>query len=121
MNKQTSYLMIDHRASPGIPETTARAMGLDPKLVGEGKLLEADLMHCAHCNQPMMKNPLRTRERYSCMGCSGDYICDACNYERLQPGYVHLPFRKIRELVGAGEAVAVRLGSQPVLIATKGT
>jgi|SRR5215831_2825020 len=119
MNKQYGYLFVDHRASPGIPEDMARKMGYDPGLVGEGKLFEGDVLHCAHCNQPYIKNHLRTRERYYCMGCSGDYICDMCNHERLQPGYVHLPFRKIKELVGAGDAVAVRLGSNPLLIPTK--
>lgn len=118
--KAFGYLMVDHRASPGIPEDAARAMGYDPKLVGEGKLYEADIMHCAHCNNPYKRNPLRTRERYSCMACSGDYICDLCNHERLQPDYVHLPFRKIRDLVGARDAFVVRLGTKPLLIPTKG-
>lgn len=117
--------MLDHRASPGLTEAEARKMGYEPSLVGEGKMLEAAVLICAHCNQPVIKNPLRTRERYSCMECrshSGTpmYICDGCNVQRLQPNYVHTPFRKIVDLVGSGKATVARLGSNPLLIPTKG-
>jgi hypothetical protein len=37
----------------------------------------------------------------------------------LKPDYVHMPFRKIKELVGAGDVVAVQLGCHPILIPTK--
>lgn len=119
MAQPLGHLLVDHRASPGIPEDKARLMGYEPSLVGEGKMLEADVLMCAHCNQPVIKNPLRTRERYYCMECSGRYICDQCNVVRLSPDYVHLPFRKVVDLVGAGEATAVTLGSRPLLIPTK--
>lgn len=97
MPKQMGYLMIDHRASPGLPAEVARQFGYDPKLVGEGKLYETETMTCSHCNAVVVKNPLRTRERALCMQCNnveGHYICDGCDYLRTQPGYVHAPFRK---------------------------
>ena len=118
MSKPEGYLFVDHRASPGIPEDKARRMGLEPSLVGEGKVMEAATMMCAHCNRPHIKNPLRTRERAYCMACGGAYICDLCNIERLKPDYRHLPFRQIVDLVATGEATAVRLGSRPLLIPT---
>ena len=121
MAKSFGYLFVDHRNSPGIPESMARRMGCDPALVGEGKLMEVDTMMCVHCNRPVIKNPLRDRERAYCMACSGGYICDLCDAERRKPDYQHLPFNKIKDLVGAGEAIAVQLGVQPLLVPTKKT
>ena len=120
MAKPFGYLFVDHRSSPGIPESMARKMGYDPHLTGEGKLYEADTQTCAHCNTPVILNPERKRARNYCMACSGEYICDLCDAERRKPDYKHLPFRKIRDLVGAGEATAVTLGVRPVLISKKG-
>jgi hypothetical protein len=113
-------LFVDHRASPGIPEMKARQLGYEPATVGEGKLFEAATLMCEHCHQIAIKNPLRTRERASCMACGGAYICDLCDAERRKPDYKHLPFRKIVDLVATGQAVAVSLGVRPVLIPTTG-
>jgi hypothetical protein len=119
MTQSKGYLFVDHRASPGIPEQQARQMGLEPSLVGEGKVMEADTLFCAHCNAPVILNPLRTRARAYCMACAGRYICDLCNAERLRPDYKHLPFREIVDLVATGEATAVRLGVRPLLVSTR--
>jgi len=113
------YLMVDHRASPGIPEEQARKMGYDPSQVGEGKVLEAAMKFCAHCQQPVVINPLRTRERAHCMACSGKYVCDNCAIEMRLPNYVHMPIKKIVDLVGSGKATAVQLGVRPLLLPTK--
>lgn len=91
------YLMIDHRASPGLPEDIARATGLDPKLAGEGRLLEAATLTCSHCKVVVVKNSLRTRERASCFKCL-HYICDFCSAEMQKPDYNHLPFEGLVEL-----------------------
>lgn len=120
MKKPEGELFVDHRASPGIPEDKARQMGYDPSQVREGSLFEAATIMCEHCHQILVKNPLRTRERAFCMQCGGAYICDLCDDERRKPDYVHMPFKKIVELVGSGEATVVRLGVQPLLIPTKG-
>jgi hypothetical protein len=119
MAKPFGYLFVDHRASPGIPEDKARQMGFDPSLVGEGKLMEADTMTCAHCRNIIVRNPDRTRERYYCMECGGDYICDLCNIERRKPDYVHLPFQQIVDLVATGEFTPVTLGVRPLLVPTR--
>ena len=57
MAQPSAPLPVDHRASPGIPEDKARQMGYEPSLVGEGKLMEADILTCAHCNQPFNQEP----------------------------------------------------------------
>lgn len=93
MSKQQGYLMIDHRASPGLPEDVARATGLDPKLCGEGKIFEAATLTCSHCKVAMVKNPLRTRERGHCRKCN-HYICDGCVAKSRLPDYSHVPFEK---------------------------
>jgi len=113
-------LYLDHRASPGLPPAMARQLGYDPSQVGEGKLFEAATIMCEHCHRIVVKNPLRERERAFCMQCSGAYICDLCDDERRKPDYVHMPFKKIVDLVATGRATLVSLGVRPVLIPTTG-
>ena len=95
MPVREGYLMVDHRASPGIPEDIARASGFDPKFCGEGKMFEAASLTCSHCKGVVVKNPLRTRERHFCVKCGGHYICDGCAFAAAQPDYVHAPFDKV--------------------------
>lgn len=95
MTKQMGYLMVDHRASPGLPEDVARWAGYDPKQVAEGKVYEVDTLRCSHCGGCAIPNIMRTRPRARCFECDnreGHYICDACDYLRSQPGYEHRPF-----------------------------
>lgn len=103
--------MIDHRASPGLPEDVARLNGLDPKLCAEGKLFEAASLTCSHCRVSVVKNPLRIRERPFCVKCS-HYICDFCAHQAYQPDYSHAPFEKIAEQA-ITQAI---LGSPPGLL-----
>lgn len=91
-----SYLLIDHRFSPGLPAEVAISQGLDPSQCGEGKMLEAASLTCSHCKVAVVKNPLRTRERAYCPKCD-HYICDLCEAQRLAPDYNHAPFEKIVE------------------------
>lgn len=107
--------MIDHRASPGLPEDIARATGLDPALAGEGKLLEHATLTCSHCKAAVIKNPLRTRERAYCAKCD-HYICDFCAAEARHADYVHTPYDKLRDdTLTAGERGIV-LGSPRCLL-----
>ena len=115
--KQQGYLLIDHTFSPGLPEDMALQLDMDPKLVGEGKKLEADTLTCAHCKTVVMKNPLRMRERENCPKCGHHYICDFCAAKMREPGYSHLPYDKFRDLTLNGEAIPM-LGSPPQLLAT---
>ncbi len=91
---QEGYLMVDHRASPGISEEEARLSGFDPRFCGEGKLFETATMTCAHCKVAVVKSPLRTRARPHCFKCN-HYICDLCEFKAAQSGYDHAPFEKI--------------------------
>ena len=91
------YLLVDHRASPGLTEAEARFVGYDPKLAGEGQMFEAATLTCSHCKASVVKNPLRTRERPFCFSCY-HYICDLCELESRHPGYSHLPFEKARDV-----------------------
>jgi hypothetical protein len=85
------YLLIDHRASPGLPADVARSLGLDPALTAEGQILEAASLTCAHCKTVVMKNPLRQRPRERCAKCD-HYVCDLCHAAAQAPGYAHLPY-----------------------------
>ena len=72
------YLIIDHRASPGLPADIYQRMGIKvpPGMkVGEGQLTEIATMTCCHCNAIVILNPQRTRDRSYCRSCDG-YICD---------------------------------------------
>lgn len=121
MTKQMGHLMVDHRASPGLPEDIARWAGYDPKLCREGKVFEADTMTCSHCKCAVVKNPLRVRSRALCMECNnreGHYICDGCDFARTQPGYIHTPFEKIIDQHLNEAANPSRQGSPARLIFT---
>lgn len=115
MAQREGYLMIDHRASPGIPADMSIAIGLDPTLTGEGKLLEAASLTCAHCKTVVMKNPLRVRERYSCPKCNFKYLCDCCAAITRNPDYNHFPYEKLVDVTKAGMTV----GSTPGLLLPK--
>ena len=88
LKRHFGWVMLDHRASPGIPEDVALKIGLPPRYVGEGKLFEAHTLSCVHCGGHVVLNPDRTRERGYCRSCD-HYICDGCDAERSLPGYVH--------------------------------
>ena len=98
-NRDGGYLLIDHQASPGIPEHLAIAAGMDPKLVAEGKRLEAATLTCSHCKCSVMKNPLRQRERENCPKCNFHYICDLCAARMREPDYVHTPHERYQDIV----------------------
>jgi hypothetical protein len=96
------YLIIDHRASPGLPEDIARLSGFDPAMAGEGKLLEHSTLTCSHCKCAVVKNPLRTRAREYCPKCD-HYVCDFCYADMQHPDYTHMPFEKFSDLTMRGK------------------
>ena len=113
--KQQGEIMVDHRASPGLPEDVALAAGYDPKFCKEGKIYEQATLHCAHCLNITIKNPFRTRDRAYCAKCGGKYICDFCAFKASQPDYVHMPNAKwINEYLT--DASCNQEGSPPKLI-----
>lgn len=105
------YLMIDHRASPGLPADIARLSGFDPTSAGEGKLLEHSTLTCAHCKCAVVKNPLRTRAREYCPKCD-HYVCDLCWARTFHPDYVHMPFEQFSDLTMRGSE-PLQLGRPP--------
>lgn len=109
------YLMVDHRASPGLPPEIARLAGYDPFFCQEGKVYESATLGCCHCGGAYVKNPFRTRERASCIKCEGRYVCDTCDAVRALPDYVHKSFDAIAEAVNSGRFVVTGTSSQPNL------
>jgi hypothetical protein len=95
MRQREGYLLVDHQASLGRRKQTARLamIRVDPR----GKRYEAATLTCAHCKVTVVKNPMRQRERMSCMKCGGKYICDLCAFRAAQADYVHMPFERLIE------------------------
>jgi len=112
LKRHEGYLLVDHRASPGLPEDVALKAGYDPKFCGEGKIFEAASLTCSHCKNSWIKNPLRTRERAYCSKCD-HYICDWCDLKRQDPLYVHLPYSKVVDIT---LELAAKLGTPQELL-----
>jgi hypothetical protein len=87
------YLMVDHRASPGLTPEQARTLGYSPQHVGEGQLFETKTNHCCHCGTVVIMNPDRIRERAKCQACN-KYICDMCGIAMKEPSYVHKTYKQ---------------------------
>jgi hypothetical protein len=107
-------IIVDHSASPGLPEDIARAAGYDPKLTGEGKVFEAATLTCAHCKSSVVKNHFRIRERAFCPKCV-HYICDFCHAASKDALYTHLPFEKLAETTIREAEKQISYGSPPGL------
>ena len=87
-NKE-GYLLIDHRASPGMSGTVGGPV------VGENALFEAATITCSHCRAIVIVNPDRTRPRAYCRSCD-HYICDVCG-KALQVTGICRPFKQVIE------------------------
>ena len=96
-NKQLheGYLMVDHRASPGLTEEQAITLGYGPSAAHE-KLYEAKTNPCSHCATVVIMNPQRTRDRAYCQACN-KYICDNCGISMKLPDYVHKTYLQLQE------------------------
>ena len=68
-------MLIDHRESPGVPESLTHVDGKYFPHVGKSTTFESATVTCAHCNTVVILNPNRTRERGYCPKCDA-YVCD---------------------------------------------
>src|SRR5262249_276454 len=109
------YLMVDHRASPGLPPEIARRAGYDPAQCGEGKMYETATIGCCHCGIAVVKNPFRTRERAKCHKCEGRYVCDFCAEEMRKPDYIHYSIEQLKDLVDTGRWALAGTMVRPIL------
>jgi hypothetical protein len=109
-------IIVDHSASPGLPDDIAIAAGYDPKFTKEGKVFEAATLTCAHCKTSLVKNHFRVRERAVCPKCSYHYICDFCHAKTTEATYSHLPFEKLAEITIRDAEKLITYGSPPGLL-----
>lgn len=77
LRRNEGYLLIDHRASPGVSKELIEKSGKECPVVGEGEVYESSTITCSHCHAGVILRPDRTRERHYCTGCD-HYICDVC-------------------------------------------
>lgn len=116
--KNEGFVMVDHRASPGIPAELAPKFGYHPSQVKEGALFEAAMFGCPHCGTQVVKNPMRIRERGHCFKCN-DVICDACTVIMRMPDYVHHTVKQVSDMVNSGKFVMSGSLALPVFTQTK--
>jgi hypothetical protein len=116
--KKFGEILVDHRASPGIPADAARRFGYEPEQVKEGALFEAPTKTCCHCGTIVVLNPLRHRERATCFKCN-DYICDWCELATRQADYRHIPRMAVVDSVQSGKFTLGGTAIHPVLIPRK--
>lgn len=102
LKDRENYMMIDHRAGPGMPENYSRAFGLP--LLPAGKLVEMATLTCGHCTGQVLINPDRTRDRGFCPKCFC-YLCDSCVAISREPDYQHRPWKQVVDLVKEGKAI----------------
>lgn len=69
--QREGWLLIDNRLAP--PEE------------GVPRFMEAATSTCSHCQQQVVRNPVRMRERAYCPSCDA-YICDRCEGIRAVNG-----------------------------------
>lgn len=108
-------LVVDHRASHGLPEDIARQCGYDPKACGEGHIFEVATLTCPHCKMAYVKNPFRIRAREYCKKCD-HYICDFCFADSTRADYVHTPFEKIVDAAVEAAQRGEALGSPSMIM-----
>lgn len=92
LRRHEGYLLIDHRASPGVSEDFIRSTRKAALTAPEGALAEAATFTCCHCQAVVVVNRKRTRPRGYCAKCD-HLVCDnpICSKECM-------PFAKILDV-----------------------
>jgi hypothetical protein len=76
LKRLAGELLIDHSASPGIPEDLAAQWAAQGVAVAPGSTrLETATYTCRHCGTVVILNPQRTRDRNVCRSCMA-VVCD---------------------------------------------
>lgn len=75
-------MVIEHRFSPGVPGEVMLAIGLPADAGKRDTVWESAVATCNHCENQVVMNPDRSRERYVCLSCT-HYICDECQAQRF--------------------------------------
>lgn len=101
-------IIMDHRESPGVPDSMAVPMGL-PAGSGRG-LYKSATYTCQHCDFIVVIEPKRTRERAWCKKCD-HRLCDACGVELAFTGECRCASKRIAEYLAA-----VQRGEHPLIL-----
>lgn len=107
------YVLVDHTNSPGL---TAKDVAGIPGGVAmpEGTRYERDMKTCAHCQNTVILNPGRVRDRAVCQKCHA-YLCDTCGAAQ-GAGAACLPFEVILDRVQALQAKHAGQRDHPELL-----
>ena len=90
----SGYLIIDHKDSPVIKEEEVPIeLRKNTVIVNSGKVYEADIQSCSHCQRGVILNPDRVRARGYCPKCH-HYICDTCR-ELYDKTLECVPFKQV--------------------------
>lgn len=92
---QEAYLLIDHRASPGITPEFMRENNLPGPAVGEGSFLESAMFVCKHCHGDVIILDRREDTAW-CRDCDA-YICDNCAKSEAVRIVLGLPHKTMQQ------------------------
>lgn len=107
------YFLLDHRDSPGIPESLAVQSGLPPN-AGRG-LFEAPTYTCSHCQKVCIVKLPRETEVPFCPKCS-HHVCGTCGKRREADGGACKPFKQIVDEILAQASKQAEAGSPLILL-----
>lgn len=93
LRSHEGVFLMDHSASPGIPDAVLVAQGLPPG-VGQERF-ESATFTCSHCEVIVVLNPDRSRSRGFCRKCE-HYVCDPCEAKRVLTGECY-PFKAMAQ------------------------
>lgn len=114
LRRHEGYLLVDNRNSPGVPEALNQSAPLPLPVGAAAGMFEAATITCSHCQQVLIVNPLRTRERAHCRKCD-HYLCDKCGAIAAQTGICRT-FKQVIDELQEKDALAAQAGRAGDLI-----
>ena len=86
------YMLIDHRASMGVPEEVMVAQGFPKDAGKQESIWETATVTCSQCERQVILNPDRSRPREWCKHC-GHFHCDDCTAALYLTNALCYPFK----------------------------
>ena len=113
LRSHEGYFLMDHRNSPGVPDSVVVQEGLLP---GAGRgVFESATFTCSHCQVVVVLNPDRSRDRGYCRKCD-HLICDGCETAKAASGGDCNSFKRLVDVLLNNAAKGGEVSQSPVII-----